>query len=416
MTTLALMVILAVDTADIRRQAAVIEQRVAGQMQAFVLPASACGVTADGVADDTAALQNCINTLPVWATLDGEGRSFAVTQLNLKSRMRMRNFRLVKLAGSANMTSPINLDGRTVAQSNVVLEAIVIEGRRQLETGMITPSAEDGGRHCFRIVGRVSDVVIRSVTGNHCATDGLQLGGHHAVYSDVAEELPLQNIVIRNATFNFNRRVGVAFEGGHNLFFLDVRASGNGSTIGGPADRTSGAHCAHVDGYCFGTGVWTENDHDAAGGSFDSVYFLNLTATQNEVRSFYAFSQSGPQVAGFRAKRNLVIADSTLDAGVRPIAGNPMALQFGGVAADGTGAVYRDVTVQNSTIRGTIGARSLDGLTLSDSRLTGPFPGFLEYFDNVEVRGGERSGEFASSLWLRPDGSRGAMVRYVAGH
>jgi hypothetical protein len=280
---------------------------------------------------------------------------------------------------------------------------------------MITPSAEDGGRHCFRIVGRVSEVVLRGVQGSFCGTDGLQLGGHHAVVSDAAEELPLQNIVVRNATFNFNRRVGIAFEGGHHLYFMDVRASGNGSSLAGGQDRTSGAHCAHVDGYCFGTGVWTENDHDAAGGSFDSVYFLNLTATQNEVRAFYAFSQSGPQVTGFRAKRNLVIADSTLDAGARPIAGNPMAIQFGGVSADGAGAVYSEVTIHRCLIRGTIAARSLAGLVLSETSVSGPLLGFLEYFDNVEVRGGERNGDFASSLWLRPDGSRGAVIRYVEG-
>lgn len=400
------------DPASIRGQAAHLEASLRSKFQSLVVPAASCGAAGDASTDDTATLQGCIATLPAWATLDGEGRTYLVSRVELKSRMRLANFRFVKYAGVENLTSPVTLDGRAEAKSDVLIENVTVEGQRAFEQQMTTPSAEDGGRHCFRIVGRVSSVVLANVVGNSCGTDGLQLGGHHATTSDQPEELALQNIVVRNAIFHWNRRVGIAFEGGHNLFFLDVATKYNGRTTSPMATRTSGAHCAHVDGACFGTGVWTENDHDAAGGSFDSIYFVGLTSTDNYTRAFYAFSNSGPRVTGFRAKSNLAILDSTLDSGAFPIAGNPMAVQFSSSSTDGAGAVYRGVTIANSTLRGTFAGRAIESVSLRDLTVTAPLLGFVEYFDDFEVIRVERSADFASSLWLRPDGSAGAVIRY----
>lgn len=397
------MILATASAAGSSEEAARLERSIREKFQSFTVSASQCG-----------DLQSCIDTLPDWGTLDGEGATFLVTQLNLKSRMRLRNFRLVKAAGAANLTSPINLDGKTSPKEDVVIEDVAIDGRRQQEIAIETPSAEDGGRHCFRIAGKVSNVVLANVQGTYCASDGLQLGGQHATWSDQPEELPLQNIVVRNARFEWNRRAGIAFEGGHNLYFLDVAANFNGRSLE-PSDRTSGNHCAHVNGVCFGTGVWTENDHDAAGGSFDSVYFLRLESRENFTRGFYAYSNSGPLVSGFRTKGNLIIADSTIDAGVEPIPGNPIAIQFSSASPDGAGAVYRGVTIRDSQIAGTICGRSIESLSVWNSTLTGPLAGFFEYFDQVEIVGGTRNGDFVSSLNLRPDGTPSGVIRYETG-
>lgn len=412
MTALTSVIFLAVHSVEVRTQAQALEEQIRGRFQSFEIAASSCGAIANPEVDDTQALQRCIDSLPVYATLDGEGKTYLVSTLSLKSKMRLRRFSFLKFAGVANMTSVINLDGRRDAQSDVVLEDIRINGMRGFERAMVTPSAEDGGRHCFRVAGKVRDVVLANVEGNYCGTDGLQLGGHHATLSDAPEQLAVQNVVVRGARFHWNRRVGIAFEGAHNVFFVNVEAKFNGRTIANETDRTSGAHCAHVNGYCFGSGVWTENDHDAAGGSFDSVYFVNLNATGNEVRGFYAFSQSGPKVAGFRTKGNLAILDSTIDAGINPIAGNPIAVQFNSNSPDAGGAVYDGIVIAGSTIDGTICGRLLANLAVRSSRVTAALMGFLEYFDNVTVTGVERRGDFLSSLWLRPDGAAGAVVRY----
>jgi|GEM_PF-6946176 len=407
---IAALLAISLDSTAVRGEAQKLEAALRVKFQAYTLRAADCGAAGDGQTDDTATLNLCIQTLPAYATLDGEGRDYRVSNLNLKSGMRFRNFRLIKAAGNANMTSPVTLDGRTESKADVLIENVEVEGRRTLETGLVTPSAEDGGRHCFRIVGRISNIVLDNVSGQNCATDGLQLGGQHATLSDEPEGLAVQNVVVRRSKFNGNRRVGIAFEGVHNAYFIDVEAKANGRTIAPGAERSQGAHCAHVDGYCFGTGVWTENDHDAAGGAFHDVYLVNITATANQTRAFYAYSNSGPLVAGFRAKSNLAILDSRLDAGFAPIAGNPMAIQFSSSSPDGAGAVYRGVTIERSDIAGTIGVRSLDGLTLGECRMASSTLGFAEYFDNVAVRG--TTGEFLSSLWLRPDGTPGATVIY----
>jgi hypothetical protein len=407
---IAALLALSIDSTTVRGEAQKIEAALRQKFQAYVLRATDCGAAGDGQTDDTANLNRCIQTLPAYATLDGEGRSYRVSALQLKSGMRFRNFRLIKAAGAANMTSPVTLDGRTEAKADVLIENVEVEGRRTLETELVTPSAEDGGRHCFRIVGRISNVVLANVSGENCATDGLQLGGHHATLSDEPEGLAVQNVVVRRAKFNGNRRVGIAFEGVHNAYFLDIEAQANGRTIAPGADRTAGAHCAHVDGYCFGTGIWTENDHDAAGGAFHDVFFVNANVTRNQTRALYAYSNSGPNVHLFRTKSGLNVLDSRLDSGVFPIAGNPMAIQFASSSPDGAGAVYSDIVIERSTIEGTIGARSIDGLTLGECRMAQTLLGYIEYFDNVTVRA--TPGEFQSSLWLRPDGTPGAKVVY----
>ncbi|MCX6593914.1 MAG: hypothetical protein NTZ56_20560 [Acidobacteria bacterium] len=412
MGTLALALTLAMEATEVRSRANSLVETLEAKFQSFVLNASACGTVADGNSDDTQALQRCIDTLPEYATLDGEGRTYLVSVLNLKSRMRLRNFRLSKYAGTENMTSPVTLDGRTQPKAEVIVENVQVAGNRQFETNIVTPSAEDGGRHCFRFAGQLNTVALLNVNGSFCGTDGLQLGGQHATTSDAPEALALQNIVVRDAVFNSNRRVGIAFEGGHNLYFINVETRFNGRKLDPAASPTQGNYCAHVDNACFGTGVWTENDHDAAGGSFDGVYFVNLNSTANFTRAFYAYSQSGPKVTGFRAKSNLVILESTLDAGAEPVAGNPIAIQFSSSSPDGAGAVYTGVEIARSTINGTVTARGLDGLVLRDSKVTAPLLGFVEYFDRFEVQNVERRGDFLSSRWLRPDGTPGAVVRY----
>ena len=409
---------------DSHRAARALLDRWRSQFSSPAVRAIDCGVPVDGVTDATAALNRCLETLPPFATLDGEGFTYSVTQIELRSELRLRRFRFVKRAGPTNHRSVLNLDGRRKAQRDVFLEDLSIDGRRAEETGIDSPSAEDGGRHCFRLVGQLSRIALVGVRGNFCGTDGLHLAGHHATLSDEPGGLPLQQIVVADAEFLWNRRMGLSFEGGHQLFFLNIQARFNGRVLeedgpgpgGSPAavpDWRSGRYCAHVEGHCFGSGVWSENDHDAAGGSFESVYFVRLRATENFRRGFYAFSQSHPAVSGFRPKSNLLIADSQIDAGVNPVPGNPAAVQFLAAGPDGAGTVFRQVRIQNTRVDGTISARAMEDLQLDNVWSQGPLLGFLEFFDHVEVRGGQRRGDFASSLWRRPDGRPGAAVRYL---
>ncbi len=406
-------------TEELRTAAAAREEAellVAEWRRSFASPpvrAMDCGVPVDGESDATEALNRCIALLPPWSTLDGESLRYAVTQVDLRSQLRLRNFHFLKRGSGTDGLAAVSLNGQRSPQSDVLLEDISVDGRRSSESGLDSPSTEDGGRHCFRLTGQLSRVGLLHVRGNFCGTDGLHLAGHHATASDEPLQLPLQQIVVRDAEFRWNRRAGITFEGGHRLYFLGVRAQFNGRTLtDAPDDPRSGAYCANVGRFCFGTGVWTENDHDAAGGSFDRVAFVDLDATGNQRRGFYAYSQSHPGVTGFRPKSGLLLADSVIDAGIAPIPGNPQAIQFLAAGADGWGTIFRDVRVVNSRVEGTIGARALDGLELDNVTSNAPLLGFLEFFDRVRVHGGQRQGDFASTLWRRPDGTPNPTVEY----
>jgi len=386
--------------------------------QTVVLSPKSFGAYGDGMADDTMAIQAAIDALPTDGVLDGEGLQYRVSALRLKSRMTMQRFRLRALGGTRNLMAPVTIDGRTrrgeTPKQGIVIRDVHVDGNRANQLEIETPSEEDGGRHCFRVMGRVSNLRIERSSGTYCATDGLLLGGMHDTASDDPDQLPMQNITVTASDFSWNRRDGIAFEGVQNLNIIDTTITNNGVTIGA-GGASHGNHCAHVNRTCFASGLWYENDFDAPGGGLDTVNVIGATITGNQTRAVYFYTPANPRRAGVETRRNIRFSNTRLDAGRVPVPGTQLAVQFSTHPAnDGLGAAYGDIVFQNCRIEGTLALRGVAGLAVLGGAIetAASHAGFAAYSDALTLANVAR-GDKTFATHLTPDGGTAVTVRFT---
>ena len=235
--------------------------------------------------DQTALVQRMIDVLPPAGVLDCQGASYVVSALQLKSNMTMQNCYFQTLPGAVDFAAPVTVDGRTQPISNIVISNVNVYGNRGGQTNIGYTQQENGGRHCFRILGYVSNLVVENSSGSYCAGDGIEFFSYGVSSSDNPADLPFQNIVVRNSSFAFNRRHGASFDGMNGGTFENVVFSNNGTPVPGGLE---GDLCTSAGDPCFGTGVWYE-DYRAgtAGEGLNNIVFSRCIFRNNFQRSMY---------------------------------------------------------------------------------------------------------------------------------
>ncbi len=130
-----------------------------------------------------------------------------------------------------------------------------VDGRRAQHTNIGT--AEDGGRHGFRIIGRVHDIAIEDSSAINCASDGLciyhglGLGAHLQLDTGIAKR-----IRVRRSKFNGNRRHGASYDSIDGALFEDCEFNDNGMDINGAT--VEGDEGSRLNGALYGSGIDAE--------------------------------------------------------------------------------------------------------------------------------------------------------------
>jgi hypothetical protein len=369
---------------------------------------------ARGYVDQTTALQQSIDALPFGGVLDCRGAHYQVVTLQLKSNMTMQNCSLEAIPGSLDLTAPITIDGRGRTVENIVIRNVDVVGNRRDQTNIGYVGQEDGGRHCFRILGRVANLLIEGSSGSYCATDGIAFVSYGVSSSDNPADLPFQNITVRNSSFSFNRRHGVSAEGMNGATFDNVAFLNNGTTVGG--GFTEGDLCASTVGNCFGTGFWYEDYRsDIAGGGLNDVMFSRCAFRNNFQRSLFFLTHEQPSVNGYRSRSNIRILNSWLDSGSEPL-DEDYAIQF---QVDGSlnnrGAVFQNILIQNTSLNGSIGLHQASNVSvLSTSIATAlPWLGFGAGVTNIVFRDVNPSAKVLAAQ-TDPSGGSNPVVTFVA--
>lgn len=360
--------------------------------------------------DQTAILQRAIDGLPPAGVLDCQGASYLVTALYLKSDMVIRNCHLAAFPGAVDFAAPVTIDGRGHPVSDILIQNVHVTGNRHDQTNIGYAGQEDGGRHCFRILGWVANLVIESSSGSYCASDGIAFVSYGVSSSD--SDLPFRHITVRNSAFSFNRRQGVSADGLNDATFDNVSFSDNGTTLQGGRE---GDRCASSAGQCYGTGFWYEDyQAGAAGEGLSNIVFARCIFRNNFQRSMFFYTRSRPSATGYQPRGKIRIVNSYLDAGVMPLA-EDYALQFqvdDGLI--GSGALFQDITIQNTSMDGSLGLHQAANVSVISSIITTRLPwlGYAADSTNITLQSIQPPGKqlYAS---LDPYGQSNPVVTYI---
>ncbi len=311
-----------------------------------------------GSADATGTLQVLISQLPEGGVLDGGGRRYTVTSLLLKSNMELRNIRFITKAGSTDFVSPVTIDGRPTiagqlesgAKRNITLRNVHVDGNRANQTAIIS-AAENGGRHGFRFIGRIYNLLMEDCSGINCGTDGAEFyswaGRNQADDDDAA----FRDITLRRCVFTGNRRHGVSFDSLRNVRIeAGSKFNKNGLDIDAAAPIDSGLRGDLFSGHIYGNGIDVEGY--GVGSGINGLDIDGIEALGNARMGVLFYDPTAQTATGFKPRRGIRITRSRIDKGV---AGNITgeALTFTSTIANKTlGNLYDDITLLDNDLTG----------------------------------------------------------------
>lgn len=190
----------------------------AGGVKLNLVPAhgvslAALGATGDG-SDETDIVQKFANRMAGYMAMGEPGKEYTVRSVRWPSNTSLFFAKFKTLAGSENLRSPVTVDGTTATgggpKADVLFYSVHVDGNRQNQTGIVVPTSEDGGRHGFRIIGRVSNITLENCSAIYCATDGLAIYSRFMQNSADDADFCFHNIRTINCRFDWNRRWGFA--------------------------------------------------------------------------------------------------------------------------------------------------------------------------------------------------------------
>ena len=271
---------------------------------------AAFGAVFDGVTEDTTAIQAAINSLTANQTLDGRQRLYRVRIAHLKTQMVLQNFRFWSTGTNTELSSVVNLgtSGASTTHSGVTVARVFVNGNRQNHGGTLT--TEDGGRHAFRLVGHVKDVLLTSVAGVNCATDGIALYSGAGNGSAPNRRL-LERITVNDGRFNWNRRLGGSGDNMRDCTFRDCTFNYNGLDVPGTAGGATSTNPKQ--------GFDLES-YDAVTGN-DSCTWASCTFRFNASSGFVGYQPTDPTTANFSPTRKLSWSNCYFDGGSASLAG-----------------------------------------------------------------------------------------------
>lgn len=337
--------------------------------------------------DCTDAIQAAIDDAPIGVAIEGNGKRYLVTTLKPKSYCTIQNFNLKTKGGSgptADFVSPItiNYDQTGALFTDITIRNVHIDGNRvnQLAIDYPTPAGEDGGRHGFRILGHVENLLIEDCSANFCATDGIEFLSIAAYATNPS----FKNITVVRTNFNWNRRHGGSHPAAENIKFIDCQFNDNGKNLAPGYPVYDGGHGASVAGILYGNGY--DMEQSGATGQSTNAYWEGCQMLRNAESGFLAYDPSVQTDPGFVANTNINLINCQISKGT--VGATDYAIIFTSSIVQTTGGpVFKQVNLLNNVLTGRILLRAVDAANLDAGYIssTGSDIGQLDNATNVVV-------------------------------
>ena len=340
-----------------------------------------------GIIDATNAIQAAIDACPVNGIVTGVGKTYLVSKLNLKSDMTFENFNFITKASddTNDFFSPVTIGNYEVTDtiSNVTIKNVHVDGNRTNQTNIT--GAENGGRHGFRLIGNVYNIMIENCSALYCASDGI------AMYSGIGtrsapqaglDTCLINNVTIRDCIFNYNRRHGGSGDSIDSLFVDNCSFDYNGIDIN--SGVTEGDRGDLSGGLRYGNGFDMEGY--GIGSLVQNIEFHNCTALDNARHGIVFLDTVNQSLPAFVTRNNIRIVNVKLNKGQYPV--EPYCISFTSTIANKANAsLYKNIALSNCTFINEILLRSVDSVTFDGgyaSLLTGQI-GTLDHATSVTV-------------------------------
>lgn len=249
------------------------------------------GAVGDGVTDDTAAIQQAINSANGNIVVGIEGKTYLVSTISLPSNTTLKNISLLAKPSSTNFNPVLKVDGTSLTSANpitnIFVENVYIDGNRNNQSNITYPSEMDGGRHGINFLGWVSNVILKNVTCTMCGTDGLEFFDKNV--DNVEGTYCFNNILIDGCTFTWNGRHGMAADSINYLTITNSTFNNNGlpTSLAGTTGHelnTDGSWARWsfpptVPGPSYGCGIDIESNQYPGNG------FANLVIDSNNMQN-----------------------------------------------------------------------------------------------------------------------------------
>ena len=319
----------------------------------------------DNTIDDTFILQEQIDALPYNGILDGEGKTYIVTSLILKSNITIKNFYFTTKGGDEDFVSPITIGSNYSPEttSNVTIQNVHIYGNRANQTSI--GSLEDGGRHGFRILGHVNNLLLENCSASYCASDGL------CIYSGFGGgDFPkATNIIVKDCSFNWNRRHGCSGDSINNASFINVEFNDNGQDLDNASLLNDGEKGVRTEGKLYGNGIDMEGY--GIGSANSNIFFSNISALRNASTGVLFYDVSKPTDGGFISNNHIYLFNSRVDYGTDSEPNkNPYAIEFTSAFSNRKlGPVFSNIFLFNNIIYGELSFRAVDKVYISGGQI-----------------------------------------------
>ena len=362
------------------------------------------GASGDGIVDDTSAIQDAINALPVDGILDGLGRIYVVTACKLKSNMTLQNFNFITKAGSlpSEFASPVTIGGYNDSSTyeNIYILNVHVDGNRVNNNTGTTGYAEDGGKHGFRLIGNINNVTIQNCSAKYCGSYGFF--GYRGINtaSIPFDDVPtISQLRIIDCVSQYNKSHGSAFDSVIYLTINDCVFTNNGLDYMGDlgALTLSGAAYSNaIDLEGYGIGSWVGR-----------VNIMNCDLRSNAAGSLYIQDPVLTTDPRFEIRDTINVLGCQLDTGSHPLRLNPytaliITAPFANWANDN---IYKNIYVSDCNIIGEINfAKIEDAFFDVKQTVIRQILGEAAYSDRVSCN--------SPSLWRFTD-LFGADISYV---
>jgi hypothetical protein len=300
--------------------------------------------------DDSAAIQSAVDACVKGGGVTGVGKTYVVSEVNLKSDMTLREFYFESRGGSEDLKSPVTVGGSkdTTLRENIMIYKVHVDGKRHLHTNI--DGAENGGRMGFRLIGHIRNLTVSKSSAKYCASNGFNLfaGGNGTVKTEDPNAQVKKNVRFIDCEFEWNKHHGGSGDSIDDVKFIDCKFDNNGQTING--GTTEGEKGGTLNGSLYANGVDFEGY--AVRSLITNVKFIECQALQNAKGGLLFLEQTDPTDPDFVPRSGISIHSCLLDSGTRT--DNNIALSFTPIAANfGLGIVYENISIIDTGITGT---------------------------------------------------------------